>query len=370
MRISPIGTAATLCIAAQLLFAQSEFPPRPAPTRVDVAPGVYLFQTAPYSDAGLDGNSVVIVGEDGVLVFDANGTPNGAEAVLGEIRRLTKAPVKYLVLSHWHWDHWYGAEVYKKAFPALEIIAQERTKVLMSGPAVDFNQDGLDHGLPDHIATVRKNLEKARAGSVPDSVVRDLAQHVALDQWFLAQKVNTVHTVPTRTFTDSLTLTVGSRVVKVMHVDRAITPGDAFLWLPAERIVVAGDLLLNRVTFGLFCYPSGWIKTLEAIDAMNPAVIVPGHNLPMHDKEVLRATIATLKRERDLVKTLKAQGKTVEQAKQAILADSAILALRETLAAGNPLRTNGFNVYLVDWVVPRLYQEIDGTLDDSIPKAP
>src|SRR3954469_14467036 len=113
--------ALIICVSSAALRAQTP-PARPAPTRIDVAPGIYLFQTQPYGDAGLDGNSVVIVGDDGVLVFDANGTPAGATAVLAEIRKITPQPVKYLVLSHWHWDHWYGAEVYKRAFPSIEII--------------------------------------------------------------------------------------------------------------------------------------------------------------------------------------------------------------------------------------------------------
>ena len=83
--------------AVRLLDAQSP----PVPTRVTVAPGVYLFQTAPYGDVGLDGNSVAVVGDDGVLVFDANGTPAAAAAaaVLAQLRTLTTRPVKYLVLS-------------------------------------------------------------------------------------------------------------------------------------------------------------------------------------------------------------------------------------------------------------------------------
>jgi len=88
----------------------------PPPAHTEVAPGVHLFQTQPYGDVGLDGNSVAIVSDDGVLVFDANGTPAAARAVLAQIRRLTKQPVRYLVYSHWHWDHWYGAEVYAAAF--------------------------------------------------------------------------------------------------------------------------------------------------------------------------------------------------------------------------------------------------------------
>ena len=62
---------------------------RPAPRKIDVADGVYLFVTAPYGAVGLDGNSVVVTSNDGVLVFDSNGTPSAAAAVLTSIRALT-----------------------------------------------------------------------------------------------------------------------------------------------------------------------------------------------------------------------------------------------------------------------------------------
>ena len=61
-----------------------------------------------------------------MLVFDTNGTPASAAAVLAEIRNLTTQPVRYVVNSHWHWDHWYGTEVYQRAFPDVQIIAHER----------------------------------------------------------------------------------------------------------------------------------------------------------------------------------------------------------------------------------------------------
>lgn len=355
-----------ILIAAASLGAQT----RPAPARVDVAPGIYLFQTARYGDAGLDGNSVVIVADDGVLVFDANGTPAAATAVLAEIRKLTPRPVKYLVLSHWHWDHWYGAEVYKDAFPGIEIIGHERTKAMLSGPALAFNQPFLDTDGPAHLKALEGALAQRKAAVPQDTAATQLTEHVALDRWFLDQKRNTRHTVPTRTFTDSLVLTLGGRTINVMHVDRAITPGDAFLWLPAERIAITADLLLNPLTYGLFCYPSGWIRTLERLDAMDPVVIVPGHGMPMRDKVRLHATTELLKRERQMATALKAQGRSVADAKTAILADSTVLALRATLTGGDATLRAPFQTYLVDWVVPRIYQEIDGTLDDSIPRVP
>ena len=92
-----------LLLAAAAASVRADYV-RPAPQKIEVAKGIYLFISQPYGDVGLDGNAVAVVSNDGVLVFDTNGTPASSAAVLGEIRRLTDQPVKYVVNSHWHWD--------------------------------------------------------------------------------------------------------------------------------------------------------------------------------------------------------------------------------------------------------------------------
>ncbi|MFN0152273.1 MAG: MBL fold metallo-hydrolase [bacterium] len=342
----------------------------PAPTVTCVADGIYLFATQPYGDVGLDGNSIVILSNDGVLVFDSNGTPAAAAAVLAEIRKLTDQPVRYLVHSHWHWDHWYGAEVYRDSFPEIEIIAHETTRSLMAGPVVDFNEPGLETELPAHIASVGAELAALRNAAADAPEATALEEHIARDRAFLEQKRAVRHTIPNLTFTDSLTIHLGERLIKVLHYDRAITPGDAFLHLPNERIVVTGDLLINPITFALFCYPSGWIRTLERIDSLDAAILVPGHGVPMRNESLLHATIALLKREHVLAETAKAGALPVDDAIASILADAEVLALRTRITAGNAARNDAFAIYLVDWFVRRVYQEADGPLDGSIPSAP
>lgn len=342
----------------------------PAPTCVEVASGVLLFTTPPYGDVGLDGNSVAILSDEGVLVFDANGTPAAASAVLEEIRRRTDRPVRYLVLSHWHWDHWYGAEIYKRAFPAMVIISQERTRRLMAGPAIDFNQPGLDSQLPSHIRAVEEELAAIRAVDPNSPEAAGLEDHLARDRHFLEQKRGVRHTWADLTFSDSLTIHLGSRAIRVLHHDRAITPGDAFLYLPDERIVVTGDLLINPITFALFCYPAGWIRTLERIDALNASVLIPGHGAPMRDERILKATIELLRLETRLGLEGRERGLTVEQTKSAILADSSVLRIEEEITQGNAALHDAFSLYLVDWFVRRLYEEAEGPLDDSIPSTP
>jgi glyoxylase-like metal-dependent hydrolase (beta-lactamase superfamily II) len=131
---------------------------RPAPARTKIADGIFLFTTPPYGDVGLDCNAVVIVGRDSVLVFDSNGTPAAAAAVLGKIRKITPHPVRYVVNSHWHWDHWYGTETYLHAFPDLRVIAHEKTRTMMMGPALAFNQPGIDTRLPAYLRSLEKKI--------------------------------------------------------------------------------------------------------------------------------------------------------------------------------------------------------------------
>jgi glyoxylase-like metal-dependent hydrolase (beta-lactamase superfamily II) len=103
----------------------------------------------------LDGNAVAIVSRDGVLVFDSNGTPAASAAVLAEIHKLSPQPVRYVVNSHWHWDHWYGTETYTKAFRDVKVVAHEKTRAMMAGPAIEFNRPGLEQQLPGYIATLQ-----------------------------------------------------------------------------------------------------------------------------------------------------------------------------------------------------------------------
>jgi glyoxylase-like metal-dependent hydrolase (beta-lactamase superfamily II) len=279
------------CLVAGL-WAQTPAPARPAPIKTEVAEGVFLFQTAPYGEVGLDGNAVAILGSDGVIVFDSNGTPAAADAVLHEIRAITSQPVRYVVNSHWHWDHWYGTEVYRRAFPDVQVVAHDKTRRMLMGPAIAFNQSGLDVQLPGYISMLDKRL--ATLADSPDATA--LRDRIAAHRWFLEQKRSVRHSFPDLTFTDQLTLHLGEREVQVRHHERAVTPGDAFLYLPRERVLITGDLLVNPVSFALSVYPSGWVRTLEWMDTLDAAVIVPGHGEPMRDETRLHATLDIFRR--------------------------------------------------------------------------
>jgi glyoxylase-like metal-dependent hydrolase (beta-lactamase superfamily II) len=98
--------------------------------RVQIADGIYQFITS--ADGYVpNGNSVVVINESDVLVFDTFSRPSSARQVLAEIKKLTPKSVRYVVNSHWHPDHWSGNEVFAVEFPGLEIIASEETRRFM-----------------------------------------------------------------------------------------------------------------------------------------------------------------------------------------------------------------------------------------------
>lgn len=338
-----------------LPVVQATAQPHPSPTRTELAEGVHLFRTAPYGDVGLDGNAVAILSRDGVLVFDANGTPAAASAVLAEIRKLTDQPVRFLVLSHWHWDHWYGAEVYRDAFPGVQIIAHETARALMMGPAIEFNRPGLERDLPGYVASLEKKGDTER---------------LAAARFFLAQKRAVRHTLPNVTFQRQLDLYFGGRHVQVQHHDRAVTPGDAFLYLPDEKIVVTGDLLVNPISFALSCYPTGWLRTLEHIDALDAVILVPGHGEPLRDKDLLRAHIALF---RELLRggqEARAKGLDADQAREVLMSTPTLQALKSRITHDDPALDDSFRIYLVDWYLHRVFDEVAGPLTDEIAKIP
>lgn len=344
-----------VCLACSLtLTAQN----RPAPTRTELAPGIVLFNTPPYGDVGLDGNSIAILSSDGVLVFDSNGTPAASAAVLAEIRKLTDKPVRYVVNSHWHWDHWYGTETYQRAFPEVRVVAHEKTRAMMAGPAIEFNKPGIETQLPAYL----QNLER-RAATDPK-----LAPLLAEDRFFFEQKKNAALVLPNVTFSDRLNVELGDRHIEILNYGRAVTPGDTFVYLPKEKILLLGDLIVNPVTFALSGYPTEWLRVLERVDALDATTIVTGHGAPLHDKTLLRATMEVFRTLLREGKAAKAKGLSPDEAKDAIFPGLHDVMVRITGDDAN--RNAAFKQQLVDWYLHRVYEELDGPLTDAIAAIP
>lgn len=327
-----------------------------------VAQGVYLFTTTPYADVGLSGNSVAILSDEGVLVFDSNATPETATTVLAEIRKLTDKPVRYLVNSHWHWDHWGGNQTYLAAFPLLQIITHEKTRELMLTVEPRWNDKGLKEDLPQFLDGFEKQIAAARAKNAPAERIKAAEERLAADRNFLAQKQSLRKTYPNVTFSDSMTIMLGGREIQVLHA-QAITPGDTYLYLPKENLLVTGDILLSPYPFAIGgTYPAEWRKTLQKFAALEPTMIIPGHGDVETNTNFLRSNVAIFQEVMQQVKDAKTKGMTVEQTLEAVGKQNANLAAK--IGITDAETAGAFKAYFLDVFVKRAYRELDGPLGD------
>ena len=353
-RSRALAIAVAVCLLPLVPAAQAPI----APVRTELAPGVYVFSRPGYGDVGLDGNSIAVLSSDGVLVFDTNGTPSASAAVLAEIRKLTDQPVRWIVNSHWHWDHWYGTETYRAAFPSVRVVTHEKNRQLMAGPALVFNKPFIEEQLPGYI----QNLEKRAAGKP------ELKPLLDEDKAFFEAKKNVHLVLPDVTFSDRFTIEMGERHIEVLNYGRGVTPGDTFVYLPKEKVLLLGDLIVNPITFALSGFPTEWLRVLERVDALDATTIVTGHGAPLHDKTLLHATMGVFRVLLKEGKAAKAKGLDPDQAKEQIF--PALHDLMVTITGDKPALNGAFKSQLVDWYLHRVYEELDGPLTDAISKIP
>ena len=258
--------------------------------KVQIADGIYQFITAPDGYVP-NGNSVVIVNENDVLVFDTFSRPSTARTVLAEIRKITDKPVRYVVNSHHHPDHWSGNEVYAEAFPGLEVIATEESRKYMlslakSWPPVWTNE----------LRKAQADLDKeVSTGKQADGTTLTAEQrqqdqdHVRLLRDWVAELMTVKRTYPTLTYSDQLTLRHGGREFRFMSM-LGDAHGTTVLYLPKEKILATGDVISYPIPY--VSSPLNQEASLRKLSQLDVDVIIPGHGPAWHDKNFLNLEAA------------------------------------------------------------------------------
>ncbi len=202
-----------------------------------------------------DPNSGVIVGPAGVVVIDAQATPRMAAEVQAKIATVTDRPVDTVVLSHYHAVRVLGASGY----PAHSVITSDVTRELI----VERGQQDMDSEIGRF-----PRLFRGRDG-IPGL------------------------TWPTQTFRGAMTLWHGAREVQIIHVGRSHTAGDTIVWLPAERVLFAGD----TVEFGAAPYCgdahfADWPGVIARLRALGAEKMVPGRGRALLNAAEVEAALA------------------------------------------------------------------------------
>ena len=255
----------------------------------ELAPGVYTIRHVDPFPGWVNGNTTVIIGDREVLVVDACQFSFVAQEDIAQIRQWTSKPVRWLVNTHWHQDHNANNNQYMREFPGLAIVSHPATREMIAETSLYFLQVTLSQAgsLRDKL-TKRLETGKTDDGQPLTDEKREQAKK-RLEQLerIVASTKDFSLQLPTVTFERQMTIDLGGREARVMHLGRGNTAGDVVVYLPKEKILMSGDLLVSPVPFTFDGYPAEWIETLEKLDRLDADVIVPGHGAVMHDKSYL-----------------------------------------------------------------------------------
>jgi len=225
----------------------------------------------------VNSNAAVIETNDGLVVVDTHSKPSAAQALYQDIQGVSKKPVKKIINSHFHWDHWQGNQVYAQANPGCEIIASERTKARLTDPnqmngGVAFIEKQAA-AMPAEIEQIKAAIQKAPDAAAKARLEGNLAQAEA----YLAELKAMKPAVPTRTVSSTVALQEGGREIRLMLVGKAHTDGDLFIYLPKEKVLATGDAVVDWMPFLNDGYPEDWVKTLDALERFDFRHVIPGH---------------------------------------------------------------------------------------------
>lgn len=185
-------------------------------------------------------NAGFVVTPAGVVVIDALGSPALAERLAGEIRKITPLPITHVIVTHYHADHIYGLQAFKAL--GARVVAHRAAKVYMNSE------------------TARLRLEASREELAP--WVNESTRLVEADEWLDGDQ----------------TLRVGGLDFQIRIVGPSHTPEDLVVYVPAQKVLFAGDLVFrSRIPYVGQADSRQWIAALEKLLAFDAAVIVPGH---------------------------------------------------------------------------------------------
>lgn len=327
---------------------------------VEVAPGVHAFLETEMN-AIVSSNIIAVIGTRDVLVYDSGHHPLETRAVVESLQTLTDKPVRYLVVSHWHDDHWVGNAEFARAWPRLTVVAHPFTARLMESRKEVFRGDACRAELEDGEQELRGILER---GTRPDgSPLPDAS--LARTRRFLDGFVSERGQCDTREYrgvdlevADSLTLDLGGRQVQLRFLGRGNTAGDLVAILPEQRIVLTGDVLVSPFPFATQSYISEWSRVLRRVERMQPSIIVPGHGTVEHDLTYLR----------DVAETLESIERQARVAYRPLMSVDSLRAridlapLAERFSHGDPFLKANFDYMLTQLAIERMWQELAGQL--------
>jgi cyclase len=256
------------------------------------------------------GNSAVIVNDNDVVVVDDHVSPAAAWVLLDELKEITDKPVRYVINTHFHFDHAHGNQVFDRS---VDIIGHEFTRQMLLGGSTNMPL------FKNYLAGLPQQVEQLKQRVAAES---DAARKAALQTQLQAAESNVLAqaelkpTPPNVTLKTQMTLFRGEREIQIRYLGRGHTAGDVVVFLPKEKVVATGDFLTAALSNMSDAFVNEWVTSLDELKKLDFDTVMPGHGEAFTDKAKIDYFQAYLRDVWTEVGRLKQQGVSAEQAAQ------------------------------------------------------
>ena len=272
-----------------------------------VADGVYYATASGTMNVG--SNSPILVNDDEAIVVDSEITPAAARALVGDVKAITDKPVRYVVDTHYHYDHAFGNQIFPQD---VQVIGHDNTRLRLLTHDTMKESTFLTsvQPVPARVEALKQRIATETDAQQKAALERQVANSLA----YLEQVKEVKVTPPNVTFNDTLTLVRGGREIRRMFLGRGHTDTDVVIYLPKERIVCTGDLMESVVSYAGDSFPEDWIRTLDKLRTIDFDTVMPGHGVVFKGKGKIEAFQRYLRDVITQVTALKKQGLSADDA--------------------------------------------------------
>ncbi|HTM13278.1 MAG TPA: MBL fold metallo-hydrolase [Bryobacteraceae bacterium] len=297
----------------------------------NVAPGVFFARAR--AQALVNANAAIFVNANDVLVVDSHSKPSAAASLIAQIKKeVTPNPVRYVVNSHFHWDHTQGNHAYRAGEPKIDFIASEATKKLMSDLALQRLKASLDD-VPKQIDAMRARAAKAASAAEKAFCAEQIRQMQAYQQ----EMKNYALELPTITFATSHVIKDKAHELHIEFHGHAHTAGDVVVYCPQKRAISSGDMIHGILPFIADGFPKTWPKTIDSVAALDFNRLMPGHGPLQQGRQPMTSLRNYIEELTSKVDRGKKEGKTVADLQKLL-----------TAASLKSLQSDGYAKYVAD----------------------
>ena len=293
------------------------------------AEGVYFAHARPQTV--INCNAAIFVRSKDVVVVDAHSKPSAAASIIRQIRReVTDKPVRYVINTHFHWDHTQGDHGYAMSGSKVDFIASSMTKDLMEKFAVARMEESRN-AVPGQIEAMRKRAEKATSAAEKAFCAEQIKQLQAYQA-----DIKDYHLeLPTITFDKSYQLADPAFDLHLDFHGRSHTAGDVFVYCPQRLAVATGDAIhgwLPNIGDG---YPRLWPSTIDAVARDDFKYLLGGHGPMQSERTVMTSQRNYIEELTEKVEAAKKEGLSLKE-----------MQARLTVASLKSMQSNGYQAFL------------------------